>query len=300
MQASLEMAVTAEDWKEKVIRASNLSELILTLGEVSRAVAFGEQSIELADRSGDAFIRLVNRTALADALHQVGRWEESAEAFREAEAMQAEWQTQYPWLYSVQGYRYCDLLLSRAEPEDGAGLNVSPEQSRRFREACGEVRERAMQTLQWAEENNAPLLDFALNYVALGRAHLGLALTAGGEDVTDLAQSAKHLDLAVDGLRRAGSEHHLPRGLLARAAFQRLRGNVADAEADLTEALEIAERGSMRLHACDAHIEWARLCLQRGDAEAARGHVAMARRLVEETGYGRRERDVRWLEGRVR
>lgn len=46
---------------------------------------------------------------------------------------------------------------------------------------------------------------------------------------------------------------------------------------DLAEALEIAERGGMRLHECDAHLEW-------------------ARQLVNECGYGRLEREVRWLE----
>ncbi len=70
----------------------------------------------------------------------------------------------------------------------------------------------------------------------------------------------------------------------------------AAAEADLSEALEIAERGSMRLHECDAHLEWARLCRQRGDRDGLQRHVARARRLVEETGYGRRRREVEWLE----
>jgi hypothetical protein len=63
--------------------------------------------------------------------------------------------------------------------------------------------------------------------------------------------------------------------------------------------MEIAERGSMRLHECDAHLEWARLCRYRGDREGAKRHLAEARRLVKETGYLRREREVRWLEGRV-
>jgi ATP/maltotriose-dependent transcriptional regulator MalT len=131
-----------------------------------------------------------------------------------------------------------------------------------------------------------------------------LALTAsvpatpGEEAETELARS-EHLDRAVDGLRQAGTENYLPCGLLARAAFHRLRGDLAGATADLNEALEIAERGSMRLHICDAHLEWARLCLQQGDAEAARGHVALARQFVEETGYGRREREVVWLEKRA-
>jgi ATP/maltotriose-dependent transcriptional regulator MalT len=101
---------------------------------------------------------------------------------------------------------------------------------------------------------------------------------------------------AVDGLRRAGQEDDLPRGLLARAAFCRLRGDLAGAAADLAEAQEIAERGGMRLYLCDAHLEGARLALRQGNFEAARRHVTLARRLVAETGYKRREREVAWLE----
>ncbi|HYX26522.1 MAG TPA: TIR domain-containing protein [Thermoanaerobaculia bacterium] len=304
MQAGLKARIVQEDWKNAAISASNLSELTLTLGEVPRAVAFGEQSVELADRSGDAFHRMGKRTTLADALHQAGRWEESAEAFREAEAMQAEWQPEYPRLYSLPGYRYCDLLLSRAEPEDGAGLAglaANPERARRFREACREVRERATQTLKWAEEQLG-LLDVALDHLSLGRTHFGLALTApdpatpGEEAEAELARSAEHLDRAVEDLQQSGREDCVPWGLLTRAAFRRLRGYLAGAEADLDEALEIAERGSMRLHACDAHLEWARLCLRQGNAEAARRHVGVARKIVDETGYGRREREVRYLE----
>jgi tetratricopeptide (TPR) repeat protein len=96
MQAGLGAFIAQEDWKRAAQAAGNLSELTLTLGDVPRAVTFGEQSVELADRSGDAFYRLAFRTTWADALHQADRWEESAAAFREAEAMQAEWQPEYP------------------------------------------------------------------------------------------------------------------------------------------------------------------------------------------------------------
>jgi hypothetical protein len=104
------------------------------------------------------------------------------------------------------------------------------------------------------------------------------------------------LDHAVEGLRRAAQELYIPRGLLARAALRRLRGEPTAAEADLSEVLEIAERGSMRLFECDAYLEWARLCRQRGDHDGLQLHVARARKLVEETGYGRRRREVEWLE----
>jgi len=306
MQAGLEADRGREDWKNAAISAGNLSELILALGDVPRAVAFGDQSVELAARSGDAFQRMSKGTTWADALHQAGRWEESAAAFREAEAMQAEWQPQYPRLYSLQGFQYCDLLLGRAEPEV-AGLDglVGPDsclgEAERFQQACREVLERASQTLEWVTTRNW-LLDSALDHLTLGRAHLGLALTAPqpaapGEDSTaGLAQAAEQLDLAMDGLRRAAQEHHMPRGLLARAALRRFCSDFAGAADDLTEVLEIAERGPMRLHECDAHLEWARLCRDQGDPAAAQRHAARARELVNETGYGRREREVAYLE----
>jgi tetratricopeptide (TPR) repeat protein len=307
MAAGLEALRRSEDWERAAAAAGNLSELTLTLGDVPRAVAFGEQSVELADRSGDAFQRMGKRTTWADALHQAGLWEESASAFREAEAMQAERQPQYPRLYSLQGFQYCDLLLSRAEPESGGGLDGLSrrgpylEEAERYRWVCREVLERASQTLGWALTQGF-LLDIALDHLTLGRAHLGLALTApesappGENRNALLAQAAESLARAVDGLRRAGQDQELPRGLLARAAFHRLRSDFPAATADLTEVLEIAERGPMRLHECDAHLEWARLCRDQGDLSAARRHLARARALVEQTGYKRREREVAWLE----
>jgi tetratricopeptide (TPR) repeat protein len=269
-------------------------------------VAFGEQSVELADRSGDASWKIGNRATWADALHQAGRWEESAAAFRDAEAMQAEWQPETHRLYSLQGFQYCDLLLGRAEPETGSGLDglagpgSRPVEAERFRQACREVLERARQLFEWRLPGDS-LLSIALDRLTLGSAHLGLALTASGDDRTDgLTQAAEHLDLAVDGLRRAAAEEFIVRGLLARATLRRFRSDFTAAAADLTEALETAERGPMQLHECDAHLEWARLCRDQGDLAAARRHVARARVLVDETGYGRRVREVVWLERTLR
>lgn len=305
MEASLDIRLQQKKWENASRIASNLSELILILGEVERAVMFGKHSVDLADRSGDTFHRIFTRATLANTLHQSGRWEESEEIWRKAEALQAEMQPRYPHLYSLQGYQYCDLLLSHEEPpDDGSvsdGLAVDPKLARQFGEACLEVRARAAQTLEWAKANNAALLDFALDHLSLGRANFGLARLAraaapGEEAEADFVKAAEHLDQAVEGLRRAGTEHHLPLGLLARAALLGHRGDLPASEADLSAALEIAERGSMRLHECDAHLEWARLCRQRGDLEDAKQHTAKARRLVEETGYGRRRREVEWLE----
>jgi len=300
MRAGLEMWKVQENWEDAAKSAGNLSELTLTLGDLSQAVASAEESVDLADRSGDAFLRTASRTTLADALHQAGRLEESATAFREAEAMQAEWQPQYPRLSSLGGYRYCDLLLGRSGGQVWSGLGGSSTASgkaERLREACRQLLERGKKALDLVLKGSRTLLDIALNHLTLGRAHFGLALSA--PDSADFAPATEHLDRAVVGLRQAGTEHNLPWGLLARAALRRVRGDRTGASADLTEALEIAERGSMLLHQCDAHLGWTLLHLASGDAADARRHLALAKALVEKTGYHLRDAEVAFLEERL-
>jgi len=220
--------------------------------------------------------------------------------------LQAERQSEFPRLYGLVGFLNCDFLLSQAEPEAGSGLRgftrqgSRPEKKERFRQACREVLERAQKALTIVMNGSKNLLDIALSHLTLGCAHLGLALTDPREDrPAGLAQAAEFLNRAMDGLLQAGTEDHLPRGFLARAALRRFRSDFLGAAADLTEALEIAERGPMRLHECDAHLEWARLCRDQGDLAAARGHVARAGELVRATGYGRRAREVAWLEKEI-
>ena len=62
MQAALDGEVALEAWKNAARVANNLSELTLALGGVRRATALGNQSVVLADRSGDGYWRVCNRT----------------------------------------------------------------------------------------------------------------------------------------------------------------------------------------------------------------------------------------------
>ena len=102
--------------KRAAISYGNLSELELTLGQVAGAVGDAERSVTYADRSGDEFMRMANRTTHADALHQAGRRAEAEMLFRETEQMQADRQPDYPLLYSLQGFQ----LLRPAIDEGGA------------------------------------------------------------------------------------------------------------------------------------------------------------------------------------
>ena len=90
----------------------------------------------------------------------------------------------------------------------------------------------------------------------------------------------------MDGLRRAGDEEYLGRGLLARAAFRRATGEYRAAATDLAEAEEIAARGGMRLHLTDYHLESARLLLAQLPLAAAPEPAPRRRSWRERLLYG--------------
>ncbi|TFG50128.1 MAG: toll/interleukin-1 receptor domain-containing protein [Anaerolineales bacterium] len=273
MQASLEAYIAQENWINAAKVAGNLSELSLTMGDLAQALEYAEQSVDLADRSSDAFEQMSDRTTLADALHQAGRLPEAEAAFQEAEEMQKERQPEYPLLYSVQGFQYCDLLLGQGKYQ--------------------EVLNRVGQTLEWAQTVKSSLLTIALDHLSLEKAHL---LQARQERTGKFTLAAEHLNQAVDGLRQAGTQHHNPRSLLARTELSRVQGAFKKAQRDLDEAMTIAKRGEMRLHQADCQLEYARLYLAMVENEKAQEHLATAKEMIGRMGYHRRDGEVEELE----
>ena len=155
------------------------------------------------------------------------------------------------------------------------------------------MQKRATQTLEFARQAGLSLLTFAINHLSLGRAYL---LQAQQEGAEDFSSAAERLDQAVDGLREAGTQDDLPRGLLARSELHRLRGGFELAQRDLEEATSIAEGGGMGLYQADCHREYARLYLALGEKDQARAHLATAREMVNRMGYHRRDQVVTELE----
>lgn len=324
MRAVTEMTARLGDWKNAAIDASNLSELELTLGEVAGAVGDAEQSVTYADRSGDAFQRMTKRITHADAQHQAGRRADAETRFREAEQMQQEMQPDYPLLYSMGGFRYCDLLL--AAPERAAWAEMLKAKGQRLKEgqpishsafsvqpsallqSCRAVSQRAVKMFEWRAANDS-LLDIALDHLTLGRAALYRAILENS-DLRLLTSDLSHTDAAVDGLRRAGTQDYLPRGLLTRAWLRFLtsaRTGPESAQADLDEVWEIAERGPMRLHMADILLTRCRLFgaqksevrSQKPEAnvekypwESPEADLAAARKLIEQCGYWRRKEEL--------
>jgi len=308
LHAGLRMYEEQENWRNAAAVASNLSETELLVGKVAAAVATAEQSVAFADRSRSKFLMRESRASHADALHAAGEREKAERLFADAERRQQKWQPEYLLLYSMQGYRYCDLLLSKGE--------------------YAAVRDRTARTLDWARPEK-DILAIAHDTLTLGRANFALAANNAGDPPSaataqnDARTAGALLDQAIEGLRASGINEYVPRGLLACAAFWRSVGDWGGAARDLDEVEEIAEPVPMRLYQCNAALERARLAFVRLEAfaplnglvddsppkpalpdaaEAARlredatVNLVTARKLIADCGYHRRDEELAELE----
>jgi len=171
-----------------------------------------------------------------------------------------------------------------------------------------EVLERAQYALKI--KTTRLLTDFAFNNLTIGKAQMFLE---------NFTESEKYLTQAVDGLRKAGTQHYLPWGLLARAILYKHLKEFLKSWADLDEAREIAEYGQMRLFQTDYYLEAARVILAQVEIgnpnnqfaiiedglektvskpemeRLFKEHVAQAGELIEQTGYHRRDGELEEL-----
>jgi len=292
MKAAIENVIQLKDWENAASGTSTISELYLTLGDLASAQKYGAQSVTFADRGGHGFGMEMSLEIQAVALHQAGKIEDAEKLFIEAENLLKKRQPEYPYLYSVGGFYFCDFLLSMGNYQ--------------------EVLERAQAAIKIAERNNR-LLDIAVDKLSIGKGHMLLG---------SFAESENYLNQAVDGLREAGTQHNLPWGLLARATLARHQKDFLKSWTDLDEAWEIAEYGQMRLHLIDYHLEACRLIREQlsafSDQPSAKNykiiedgeelgltkaemqarfleHFKEAQRLVKETGYHRRDGELEEL-----
>ncbi len=306
------MDEAAQRWTNAAIASAVLSDIELLIENVDAAVATAEKAVALADRADDRFQMVAARATHAGALLAAGEWEKAASLLADAERRRQESEPEYPLLDCMPGYHYCELVMAQGR--------------------AAEARGRAARTLEWVRLRGW-VVHIALNTLALGRAHLALALHclvsgASSEATRDDALAARaNLDGAVEGLGAGvGLLEHVPRGLLARAAFRRVVGDWDGARRDLEEVHEIAEPGPMRLYLCDGALERARLALARREAfaplnglvepsppppvlpgtaeatrplEEARKELDVARKLIAECGYHRRDEELAELDAVV-
>jgi hypothetical protein len=268
MHMLLQESVAKEDLRGAVKSAITISELSLTTGDLQSAEKYARESIAYADRRSSPFHREVARSTLAEILHQAGKLEEAGLLFSDAESIKMQRRPERPQLASMQGYAYCELLLSQ--------------------ERLADVEARARRIVEWARIDDS-LLAEALGHLALARVRR-LSAAAGGP--AHLSSAEKEIRDALSVLRRAGAEFRLPYALVECAAIQRLQKDFAAAQAALDEALWVATSNGMRLQAADCHIEFAHVQLDQRQIEMACESLRQARAIVEQTGYARRRPDI--------
>ena len=166
MRAGAEMAVRQEDWKNAAVIYGNLSELQLTLGLVLEAVA-DAQALRGPRRPQRRCLPAHGQCAppWRTPCTNRARPGRPSRASPRPRRCRRSVSLQYPLLYSLQGFRYCDLLLAGAEgaawAAAGGGTGRAPGDPGTAAGACEAVAGRARQTLEWAEADNLrPLLDY--------------------------------------------------------------------------------------------------------------------------------------------
>jgi tetratricopeptide (TPR) repeat protein len=283
MEENIKIDVKLENWKEAAIGVNNISELQLALGCIGDAKVNGKCSFEYADKSRDLFECMSDRTTYADVLHQAGEIDAAVALYEEAEEIQQKREPELPQLYSLWGFRYCDLLLTQKKVTD--------------------VIDRGRYALNISVDNNGKggmgLLDIALDKLTLGCAY---------KQQGDFLLAADLLDQAVFGLRASGYQNYLLSSLLARSAVYRCVEDFPNARKYLQEVYDIAQPSGMRLHLTDYNLEMARLLLAEINSDIVpnnkrtdyRGklqkHVDDAAKLIATTGYHRRDAELNDLQ----
>jgi hypothetical protein len=295
-RADLLFQIERQHWVNAAGGAINLSEVELILGEVSEAVKSARKSRDLAAQSGDLAVRTISRVTLATALLQAGKAHGAIALFQETEAMQKIELPEHPQLFSVWGFLYFDLLL---DPSVRFAWRVmlgsSPRELRSHVADIGrEAEGRAAQSLDLSGVAYHPMLvSTALDQLTIGRALFYRAIL----EEADVRVAAIKLDTAVQSLRRAGIQDHLPRGLLTRAWLRFLTDaptGPESAQEDLDEAWEIAERGPMKLFLADIHLHRARLFFREKSYpwKSPQDDLAAAEKLIKACGYHRRDEEL--------
>jgi hypothetical protein len=231
----------------------------------SRAVQLQGSTSQLAEKDNDRVNLLGSLTLLGNVLHHQNRLAEAERYFLQAENLQAEIEPELPFLYSIRGFHYCDLLLSLGR--------------------SGEVRERMPRIVE-VDTRQRRFIDVAIDKVVLGRAYL--------EDPTHdhLTRAGNSLNDAVDTLREKYRPDYLPIALIARAGLHRHQSRFADAEHDLCEAHDTIDRCGLRLFGVDCLLERVRLQIARGDRIEARKTLIGADELVRAIPYRLKEKEI--------
>jgi tetratricopeptide (TPR) repeat protein len=281
---SMEICVHQKDWNAAALRASNLSELEVKLGNLDSGVRYGENAVDYAERGGSGMELVIDLATLGDALHQRGRTDEADSVYQRA-------LTITPVLTSYRGMRYRDFQLGPMERIAWSLFLRVPNDQGQEEHDLTTLRARCQQLLTDANESLevanrvSRRLEMDLERIVVARIALCLAVFAEGDNErqTTLSMAAEVIREAINGLRSHGRYDELPKALIARAWLEGLNGDRNAAGQSLHEAEQLSQRGPapMKLQLADVYLHQARIVR---DATA----LAKAASLINSINYARR------------
>lgn len=256
---SINLAKISFNYSILAISTHTLSIIMMTEGYLNEAAKLAENAITLADEHLDEIHRIGFRDACGYILFLIGSDKEALDKFNDAESMQRDWQPKNHKLYSEQGYHAFEFYLVYADNE----FSYEYAQYLKSVAACAEFKNKILEE---------------------ARANLALAKATKNKEYCN---TATHL------CRQSNQMQYVLLSLLARATLYRHTRDFARARADLQEVFDIADGSGMRLHLTDYHLEMARLLVaeELGD-EGIHYHLTAAKRLINETGYHRRDKEL--------
>lgn len=316
MRISAEIDAAAYDYGGAAISYVNLSELAQALGDLGGASKYVDLAVTCADRSHREFIKAAFRAARGDVLHHAGFRDEALTNFLIAEQMQANNEPDYPLLYGLGGFFYCELLLSRIERATWQiilGIQQTSGGILTHRASLDAISQRVATTLDWATHHfTFRLIAIALDYLTLGRIALFDAILADAGEVegfgvnrsSSLSNAQLKSATAVTALRETKDALRLIQGLLVHGQVEALKGGhsgMETAKSNFDEAMEIARRGPMPLFVADVYLYRARLSLhglqypshnREGLLRSSASDLTNARDLIDKHGYWRRKEEL--------
>jgi tetratricopeptide (TPR) repeat protein len=179
--------------------------------------------------------------------------------FDEAQALQASINPGSPFVASLYGIWHADHLRRIGKLDAARALT---------------------EQLLAQAESDEKLDDISMTWRLLG----DIAGAARADDQAAQDEAAKCHDEAVRGARAISEVTVLLEALLARGRWAASHGRIG-AEADLSEALNLARGGSYRPYEADIRLGRARLFAMRGETVLAKEQLAKARELADQSGY---------------
>lgn len=284
-----ETAKTKNNIEALVLESTHLSRWHLMLGEIINALKMASTAIKYIKEqnelhTNDWLLRtLLAQDALVKAYYQKGDKEKTSSAFRKMIPIYRK----HPAISSIK-HTHLEILLSQNQTD--------------------KVIRKIKFTFK-SSHNKRGMFE-----LLLGRA-LKLKI--------DLPSALYWVNQSLMELRISGIPYQIPEAILERSSIYRQTGDFARARQDLQEVFDIAEPSGMRLHLTDYHLEMARLllaeagfdsaqpsdstlneksgttlCLSEveGNMEQARTHIEAAAKLINETGYHRRDAELAELQ----